>query len=165
MEPARISYPMRSRLPASIAGLVLFAGGSLFCFETRGTLFGSTVGLLAGVGSAALAMLALVAIVNLVRHEGWSVVLASDALELPTAPYRSSRRERVPYAAISFVGLSPDPPAESEVVVIHVGSGPQIRWVRQADLCTGTVTEIARLLIERVSTLHGGGSVVRAIYT
>ncbi len=74
----------------------MFGGGALFFFAMRGTGFGSTFGLLLGVLSAGMAALSVVGIVNLLRHEGWAVVLTEDALELPTAPYRSGRRESFP---------------------------------------------------------------------
>ena len=152
---------MWSRLPTAIFGLVLFAGCAVFFAATRGTLFGPTEGLVFALLGAALALLAAVAAWNLVRHEGWAVVLADDALELPRAPYASARRDRIPYAAISFVGLSPDSRGEGEVVVIHVEPGPQLRWIRQADLAAGSATEIARLVMERVSARRGPGQVVR----
>lgn len=149
MTPAP-QYPMRSRLPLCVCALVLFAGCALLFFATRGSLFGSTAGLVLGVLSAGMAAVAVLAIVNLLRHEGWSVVLADDALELPTAPYRSSRRDRLPYAAIASIGLAPAPPKQPATIVIHLGPGSQTRWINQADLRAGSVTEIARLLVERV---------------
>jgi hypothetical protein len=160
----RAEYPMRSRLPASIGALVLFAGCALFAFAIRETpRFGGSFALLLAGLSAAMAVLAGVAIVNLLRHEGWAVVFADDALELPAAPYRTTRRDRLPYADISFVGLSPGPGA-ADTLVIHVEPGPQLRWIRQADLEAGHVVELARLLVERVSAYRGEGSVVRVDY-
>lgn len=162
MQRGRISYPMRSRLPASFGALVLFGGCALFAFAARGGLLDGTLALLLGLGSLAFVAMAAVSIVNLMLHEGWEVVLAEDAIELPAAPYRSRRRERFPYAAIEFVGLAPSPPDEPEMVVIHVSPEPHIRWIRGADLEAGTVTEVARRLIERVSDVRGDGRVVRA---
>jgi hypothetical protein len=156
----RAEFPMRSRLLASFGALVLFAGGALFAFAIRETRFGGSFTLLLAGLSAAIAVLAGIAVVNLLRHEGWAVVLADDALELPAAPYRTRWRDRLPYAAISFVGLSPGPPGGADTVVIHVEPGPQLRWIRQADLETGNVVEIARLLVERVSAHRGEGKVV-----
>jgi hypothetical protein len=46
-----------------------------------------------------------------------------------------------------------------------VEPGPQLRWIRQVDLETGNVAELARLLVERVSALRGDGKVVRAEYS
>jgi hypothetical protein len=154
-----VTYPMWSRLPAALGALALFGGCALFAFATRGGMIDSTLGLALGVGSAALAALAAVAVVNLLRHEGWAVVLADDALELPSAPYRTARRDRVPYEAIEEVGIYPAPPATAEAVLIHVSPGSQLRYVRQDDLQRGTVAELARALIERVRERRGGDDV------
>jgi hypothetical protein len=153
-------YPMRSRLPLSVCALLLFGGCALF-FLTPGSLFGGAVGTVLGILSAGIAAVAGLAVVNLVRHEGWAVVLADDALELPAAPYRSSRRDRLPYAAIARVALWPAPPHTPTTVVVHVGPGPQVRWINQADLRTGSVAEIARLLVERVDRSRGGAGTIR----
>ena len=55
--------------------------------------------------------LAVIAFINLVRHEGYSVVIDPNGLELPHAPFRSSRRFAVPWKDVGGVFVSPSPPA------------------------------------------------------
>jgi hypothetical protein len=145
---------MKSRIPASIGALVLFGGCTAFFAAGLGSMGGTTFGALFALLSAGLTVMAVVALVNLLRHEGWEVVLADDAIELPGTPFASRRRDRIPYAAIEFVGLAPDL-QQPEAVVFHVAPGPRARWIRQADLAAGDVKQIARALVERVRAHRG----------
>jgi hypothetical protein len=151
---------MRSQLPPSLAGVVAFGGCAFFFIVTRGDLLGNELGAVMALLSVGMTLLAGFAAANLLRHEGWSVVITANTLELPTAPYKSSKRDRIPLASIEFVGLARDPRGEATAVMIHISPGPQIRWIRRADLSTGTVTEIASLLADRVTALRGEGRIV-----
>lgn len=147
------TFPLRSPLPMASGALALGLAGAALLAAAGGGL----AWLLAGL-SLLLAVAAAVAVHNLVRHEGWAVVVGDDALELPTAPIRGRRRDRIPYGAIGFVGRSPA--GEAPVAIIEVEPGPVTRWVREADLRRGTVDELVALVVARVAAVRGPGTAV-----
>jgi len=164
----RVEFAMTNRLPASIIATMVCLGssavflshmvslGSSASFQPSGAGWPFIVGILAVTATVVTAVRTVI----LARPEGWSVVIAADCLELPRAPYQSRLRERIPYEDILFVALSPGPPARPEMVIFHVGPGPEVRAIPQEQLIEGTVAEIAALVIERVTALRGPGRVV-----
>jgi|SRR5688572_4361776 len=147
---------MKRRLGAAISALVLFSAGAFFFYYAVAAWWGWIL----CIASVAFTALCARGLYNLIHHEGWSVVIDSDYLELPGAAYRSRLRDRIPLESISFVGLWPDPPAPSQKTIIHAGA--QILVIDQRDLTSGTVAEIAAVLIDRA--FQGEGRVVRAHY-
>ncbi|MBK8172894.1 MAG: hypothetical protein IPK60_21530 [Sandaracinaceae bacterium] len=157
MGPERKEFPLRPRTPQAVGGVVLFGVGALYFYAVRGVGANGTVYLVCAALSLGMAVAALVAVFNLMTHEGFAIVLTHDAIELPRAPYRSRRRERIPLAAIEAVSFSPEPPAAPDMVILHVLPGPTLRWIRQDALESDTAADVARLLIERVTALRGPG--------
>ena len=103
-------------------------------------------------GVAGLALVALATVCgagtelarrNLRRHEGWVVVVGADALELPMAPVRGPRRERVPYAQIAGLRESAD-----VLVILGVPPAP-VRWIRARDLIDGDLAALAAAIRAR----------------
>ncbi|MBS2030821.1 MAG: hypothetical protein JST54_23155 [Deltaproteobacteria bacterium] len=107
--------------------------------------------LVLGFLSAAMTVPAALAVFNLVTHEGWSVVIGEDALELPGAPFRSRKRDRIAYTSIRFLAASPAPPQEPTLLLIHLSPPAPTRWVKQRDLRSGSLAMLARVLVARVS--------------
>lgn len=122
------TFPLKSPLPKAIGGTVVFSFGAIAMALTQ-----STAGyLLAGLsGAAALVMSA--SLVNLLRHEGWAVVVTSEGVELLEAAMTSSKRTRLSWDDITNVGVSPAPPAKPDVLVFDLKNGGQ-RWVQREDL-------------------------------
>jgi hypothetical protein len=151
---------MRSRLAAVFGWFVVSGASSAAIIKWSDGLAILACGCL----SLVLPVSGVVAFVNLLRHEGWSVVLDAHGIELPRAPVYSARRERIPWSAVTFVGLSPASADRAECVVFHVAAPGGYRHILQRDLVTGTVADIARLAIERVSELRGRGTVAHVEY-
>jgi hypothetical protein len=159
----RHEFPMYRPLGRVVAALVLF--GAVAGILTLAWLRGLT-GSLSAVGavlSAVMAACAGLAVRNLRGHEGWAVVLAEDALEIPGAPFRSRRRDRIPYTAIFALALAPPPPAAPEIVIVEASSEPGARWIRQEDLVEGELRDLYRALEERVRRRRGPGRPFRTI--
>jgi hypothetical protein len=152
MGPGRTSFPLRARLARLVGAVCLFG---CFVYVIATTLGSDGIaGLLVCALAAAGGAIAAVTAVNLARHDGWLVVLADDAIELPaTSMELRPRRDRVPYEVIEWVGLAPRP----RMIVISVSREPTPRYVCQSDLGVGTVAEIARELTERVNAFQRVG--------
>ncbi|MBL8936780.1 MAG: hypothetical protein JNM69_19630 [Archangium sp.] len=122
------AFPLKNPLPKAIAGTVVFWLGALAMALTH-----STAGyLLAGLAAAAAVVMSA-SLVNLLRHEGWAVVVTNDGVELLEPAMTSSKRTRLSWDDIANVGVAPAPPAKPDVLVFDVKSGGQ-RWVRREDL-------------------------------
>lgn len=130
------TFPLKSPLPKAIAGAVVFWLGAI-AMGVAGTTAGL---LLAGLVGAAAVVMSL-SVVNLLRHEGWSVVVTNEGVELLEAAMTSAKRTRVSWDDITDVGVSPAPPAKPEVLVFDVKAGGQ-RWVRREDLVDGQLESV-----------------------
>lgn len=142
-------FPLKSPLPKAIAGAIVFWLGALVM-----GFAGTTAGrLLAGlVGAAALVMSA--SVVNLLRHEGWAVVVTNDGVELLEAAMTSSKRTKLSWDDIIGVGVSPAPPEKPDVLVFDVKAGGQ-RWVRREDLVDGNLESVISAVLLQLKKRQG----------
>jgi len=130
------TFPLKSPLPKAIGGSIVFWLGAIAM-----GLSGTTAGLLLAGLVAAAAVVMSASVVNLLRHEGWAVVVTSDGVELLEAAMTSSKRTKLAWDEIADVGVSPAPPEKPEVLVFDLKVGGQ-RWVRRDDLVDGQLEPV-----------------------
>lgn len=134
---------MEVRLRSPLPQVATMAVGA-----TAAAAAGLAVGGAIGLGLLALGLplggAAVIAWRNLGRHEGWAVVVGADALELPAAPVRGRRRDRIPYGQIAELVVSP------EVIVLGLAAPAATRWIRARDLIDGDLAALAAAIRARV---------------
>lgn len=100
-----------------------------------------------GVGCAIFAFGALLALRNVTTHEGWELVLAGDAIEIPKPPIQGTRRKRILYQTVHTVRVLP--PTEDPLMVVQDTTGNMLILLWQHQLVNGKIEDLAVQLMDR----------------
>jgi hypothetical protein len=138
------SFPFKSPLPRTVVATVVFLGGAALLVASR-TAAGYALGAFAGSAGLAMAF----SLVNLLRHEGWAVVVTEAGVELLDSALGSTRRAKLTWEEIASVGVSPSPPEPPQVLLFELTNGEQ-RWVRREDLADEKLEPVINAVVLRL---------------